>query len=900
MAVTLGSQLGSYEITALLGKGGFGEVYRAKDKKLKREVAIKILPDEFSSNPDRLTRFQREAEVLASLNHPNIAAIYDLATQDQSQFLVLELVGGETLAERIARGPIPVEESLNIAKQICEALEASHEKGVIHRDLKPANIKITTDGKVKVLDFGLAKIRETSVTSNLSNSPTLVTAPMSGMILGTAAYMSPEQIRGLSVDSRTDVFALGLILFEMLTGHQAFNGKDLTETISDVLKTEPDWNALPREVPRDVRRILRLCVAKDLRDRRGSASDVRVDIEETFRSQTDLPAPPHPKQHLLGRVLAAVIFVGIVVVASLLSYRALEHNQPTPVFAYIDAPTDYVLGESDFLVPLPTRTPIVFTPDGRALLIQAARAGKPQLFLRSLDNPEAKAIAGTEDARTPFVSPDGRWVGFSANGELRKVPIEGGTPTTICPLGLTLGPTGASWGAGDVILYAHSNGRIFRVPAGGGTPLQVTGTPPLTRLYATPYFLPDGKRFLYSDVSTLDVSDAKLMIQSLDGSAAKVVVPSATDGRLLSPGRLAFIRLGTLMTVPFDLTSGQATGDAVSALGSVMQSGLRARAGANNTGAGMFAVSSSGTLAAIRGPVAGGEENHLIWVTTDGRQLPAEPTSGMPVGARIEAFISPDQTRAVVGIIGPTRSGKWLVDWARNIWTACGDCTFPGDVHWSPDGQRLLGAIGPALIAHTIGGSPPDQELLREPDRNLAPVTWLADGRIFYQSAMTGKGMEIKVLEPGSGEGKVVVPMGVGVNADVSRDGRLIAFVTNQSGQTYVVAQSLKNPDLRVQVSAAGGNSPAWSADGTTLYYQGRGEGFRVFAVRISSTGALTASSPKELFSDPTGGCNPRCYDITADGSRFLMRDNNNDRRREKVTRIDLILNWASTLPKSK
>src|SRR5215467_9330738 len=260
MSVTIGSQLGSYEITALLGKGGFGEVYRAKDKKLKRDVAIKILPDEFSSNPDRLTRFQREAEVLASLNHPNIGAIHDLVTQDKSQFLVLELVDGETLAERIARGPIAVEEALNIAKQIAEALEAAHEKGVIHRDLKPANIKITPDGKVKVLDFGLAKIRESSPTSNLSNSPTLLTAATSGVILGTAAYMSPEQARGKEVDQRTDIFAFGCVLYEMLTGKHTFEGEDVTDILSAIVKMEPDWSRLTQNVSRDVLRLLRLCL----------------------------------------------------------------------------------------------------------------------------------------------------------------------------------------------------------------------------------------------------------------------------------------------------------------------------------------------------------------------------------------------------------------------------------------------------------------------------------------------------------------------------------------------------------------------------------------------------------------------------------------------------------------
>src|SRR5215471_10411598 len=381
MAVTIGSQLGSYEITALLGKGGFGEVYRAKDKKLKREVAIKILPDEFSSNPDRLTRFQREAEVLASLNHPNIAAIYDFVTQDQSQFLVLELVDGETLADRIARGPIPVEEALNIAKQIAEALEAAHEKGVIHRDLKPANIKVTPHGKVKVLDFGLAKIRQSSSASNLSNSPTLMTAPTSNVILGTTSYMSPEQAKGKEADRATDLWAFGCVLYEMLVGLQVFSGETVGEILSEIFKSEPDWARLPTNTPANVRRLLRRCLQKDANRRFGSARDVRIEIEEAVNE----PELPEPSTQAAKRSRFAWI-VAVFTTAACVAVTALYFSQK-PVVApewRVEINTPGTLGPLSFAV----------SPDGKTLVFAASGGGPERLWSRRLDKTDAQALAG--------------------------------------------------------------------------------------------------------------------------------------------------------------------------------------------------------------------------------------------------------------------------------------------------------------------------------------------------------------------------------------------------------------------------------------------------------------------------------------------------------------------------
>src|SRR5215471_13432514 len=458
MAVTIGSQLGSYEITALLGKGGFGEVYRAKDKKLKREVAIKILPDEFSSNHDRLTRFQREAEVLASLNHPNIAAIYDLAKQDQSQFLVLELVSGETLADRIARGPIPVEEALNIAKQIVEALEAAHEKGVIHRDLKPANIKITPHGKVKVLDFGLAKIRESSATSKLSNSPTLITAATSGAILGTAAYMSPEQAKGKDADRSTDVWAFGCVLYEMLTGKQAFNGDSIGEILAGILKGEADWSLLPSDTPAGIRKVVRRCLHKESDRRFKHAGDVRLELDEALSE----PASKMPDREavksggLIWRVTTALLTLALAIVTTL--FLTQRPSPPSELRVDIDTPS--------------TSRPNQFalSPDGQRLAFVAFNGVQTCLWLRSLDQTEAQPLPGTDDASLPFWSPDGRSLGFFVGTKLKRIDIGGGAATELADV---VQPSGGTWNSDGVIVFSNALG-LFRVPASGGRSVAVT------------------------------------------------------------------------------------------------------------------------------------------------------------------------------------------------------------------------------------------------------------------------------------------------------------------------------------------------------------------------------------------------------------------------------------------
>jgi eukaryotic-like serine/threonine-protein kinase len=903
MPLSVGTRLGPYEILAPLGAGGMGEVYRARDSKLGRDVAIKVLPQAFAADPDRLARFGREARVLASLNHPNIAHIHGFEQSGGTSALVMELVEGETLAERLARGPIPLDEALPIARQIAEALEAAHEQGIIHRDLKPANVKVRPDGTVKVLDFGLAKVLDPPATSgDAMNSPTLsARATRQGVILGTAAYMSPEQAAGKGVDRRTDLWSFGVVLMEMLTGRRVFDGETVSHVMAAVLKSEPDWGALPADTPASVRRLLQRCLEKDRRRRLDSAADARLEIDDA----SELAAVTGRVSRRTAASWSAVA-LGFLA-GGLLTSAAFGLRRPAgadggraPTYAEIEVPSGYVLGEDDTLVTLPLHTPMVFTPDGHALIIQAARDRKPQLFVRSLSNRDALPLAGTEGARAPFVSPDGKWVGFFSKSELRKVPIEGGEPTTVCQWASGLGPNGVSW-AGDVILFAdEGSSRIMRVSASGGTPVAVTTKPPTPRLHVTPFFLPDGKRFLFADVSRIDLADSHLMIQSLEGGAPREVVSDATDGRILPSGHLVFMRMGSLMSVGFDMSRGQATGDPVVAMRDVMQGGLRVRAGANHTGAGMFAVSSRGDVAAIRGGVVGGEGNRVIWMTPDGRSSPAEPTSGAPEGGRLVPRLSPDGSRFVVAVITALRREIWLADLSRNAWSVCTECGASSltrfGASWSADGRRLLFEAGnDSVVERRIDGSAPERILIREPNRVLMPGEWLADGRIVYLSAPPSSASDIRLLESGADVGRSIA---AGRSPAVSPDRKWLAFVSGQAAQSNVFLQSFPESTTREQVSAGGGADPAWSVDGKTLYYlHAKPEGgFVMMAVSVKTSPELVVGAPRELFASPNVPCaGIRCYDLAPDG-RFLLVDHQ-ARPIAAATRMDLILNWASAAP---
>jgi eukaryotic-like serine/threonine-protein kinase len=505
----IGTKLAHYEITSHLGTGGMGEVYQATDSKLARSVAVKFLPEAFSHDSERVARFEREARMLASLNHPHIAGIYGLEESGERKFLVMELVEGETLAERIKRGPIPVDESLSIAKQICEALEAAHEKGIVHRDLKPGNVKITPDGKVKVLDFGLAKAFEAEASkSNVSQSPTLsMAATNAGMILGTAAYMSPEQVKGQQVDRRTDIFAFGAVLYEMFTGRAVFEGEDVQDILGAVLKSEPDWTRLPAETPPGVRKLLRLCLEKNAKNRRSDATDVRVDIEQALvEPVTAMPETPPAR----GARLAWIAFAAALLAAVVLAIPAVRYLRETPPSSPPETRTE--------IVTPATEDPISFalSPDGRQIVFAASGGGASRLWLRSLAATAAQPLAGTEGAVSPFWSPDSRSIGFFADNKLKRLDIGGGAPQTLATVSTTRGGT---WNADGVILFTPAQGSpLFRVPASGGEAVAVTKLDRQTS-HRFPFFLPDGRQFLFLAQGTPET--AGIYLGSLDSTETR-------------------------------------------------------------------------------------------------------------------------------------------------------------------------------------------------------------------------------------------------------------------------------------------------------------------------------------------------------------------------------------------
>jgi serine/threonine protein kinase len=573
-----------------------GEVYRARDTKLKREVAIKTLPDEFSLDPERLARFQREAEALAALSHPNIGSIYHLQESDGSRYLVLELIEGDTLADILARrGALPVDEALNIAKQICEALEAAHEKGVVHRDLKPANVKILPDGRVKVLDFGLAKAIDSNNTNPaISNSPTMMSvASMPGVILGTASYMSPEQAKGRPTDMRTDIFAFGCVLYEMLTGKRAFDGDDVADVLSSVLKTEPDWTRLPAELPFGVRNLLRLCLEKNVKNRRSSATDARLDIDLASK---DTPGTVAIKASAI-RTRGAWVGVGVLTVTLATVSAAYFKIRNTPES-----------GEARLEINIPDThgtTAFALSPDGRSIVFSASGDGPQRLWLRRLENVDAQPLAGTEGGAYPFWSPDNASVGFFANGKLQRLDLSGGPPRALADAQV---PLGGTWGRDGTILFsAAGNSPLLRL-SDSGTPLRSPTKLGLGQVsHRWPQFLPDGKSFLY--YVNGNVNTRGIYLGFMDGTEPKRLTAADSAGAYLAPDHVLFVRQNALLAQRFDVSRQALTGDPV-AIADPVES--------NSNWRGTFAVSASGIVAYRAG---GASRFQLAWFDRVGKQI---------------------------------------------------------------------------------------------------------------------------------------------------------------------------------------------------------------------------------------------------------------------------------------
>jgi Tol biopolymer transport system component/tRNA A-37 threonylcarbamoyl transferase component Bud32 len=874
-----------------------GEVYRAADTKLGREVAIKVLPDEVARDPERLARFEREAHLLAALNHPRIAAIYGLEDADGHPFLVLEHVPGEDLAERLKRGRLPVDEAVSIAHQIAEALEAAHEKGIVHRDLKPANVKLTPDGEVKVLDFGLAKAWDAEAASGstapaLSQSPTLAhTGTVAGVILGTAAYMSPEQARGKPVGRRSDVWSFGVVLYEMLTGQPLFGGETVTDVIAAVVTREPDWAALPAETPPAVRRLLERCLRRDPRTRLPDMGAARLELEEAAPEAAGTqPSALDEGSHRgtrRGRLLASALAIagvagGIGLVLGLLWARPGPDDR---VLSFTVEPPE---GTTFYLHPERPGIPTL-SPDGRLLAFTAAAEGTHRLYVRPLSSTVARPVAGTEGAQYPFWSPDSRYVGFFADGKLRKVQVAAGgaPPVTLCDAPEM---KGASWGRNGTIVFAPSfTGPLHRVSEAGGESSPVTALDAERKedSHRHPWFLPDGRHFLYLARVSGGSPDNAVVVGSLDGGGGRVLLRSSAAAEYAS-GHLLFFRDGTLMAQPFDPDGLELTGEAVPIAESV-------RLVASGTALATFSASQDGVLAyEPAGPVA---MRRLVWRDRSGKEL---GTAGDP-GSYFDVRLSPDGTLALV-----TQSENpggnadvWIYELARNLKTRL---TFdPADEWggaWSPDGASVFFASNRDrsydLFRAAVGASSPEKALLSSAESKF-PTSVSPDGRLLaFTRNDPDTAMDVWTL-PLDGEGEPSPFLQAPFNQSVgmfSPDGRWMAYFSDESGRPEVYVTPFPDPGRKWQVSTRGGSWPEWREDGKEIFYRASDGSLSAATVEAEGDG-LVIGSPQSLFPIDIADTNFR-YTVTADGQRFLVVEPAGAERAQPLT---VVVNWPAALP---
>ena len=862
-----------------------GRIYRARDTKLDRDVAIKILPEGVAHDADRLARFQREAKTLASLNHPNIAIIHGLEQAGDVHALVMELVEGDDLSERIARGAIPIDEALPIAKQIAEALEAAHEQGIIHRDLKPANIKVRSDGTVKVLDFGLAKAMEPTAALSVSHSmsPTITTPAMTqaGMILGTAAYMSPEQAKGRPADRRSDVWAFGCVLYEMLTGRRIFDGEDVSDTIAAVLKEEPVWSALPFDTPDPIRTLLERCLRKDVRRRLPNIGAARIEIEEAFsrsgsRAHLSTPAVSGGPRYRwpLVALLSLLVALGLAI-------RIMRMPAPDTRIVSFDV-TGWRGADMDVGHPL--------SPDGRWVTFTASSGGKRSIWVRALDSVVSQPLPGTEvvePARLVW-SADSRYIAFFADGKLKKVAVTGGPPSVICN---EVGRD-ASWSSQNVILIGGQGKALLQVSAAGGQPTPATELGANETTHDYPEFLPDGRHFLYLARHGREPADWDLFVGSLD-SKERRLLPGIHAGASYSPtGHLLFVRDTTLMAQPFDLERLEISGDA-SPIAERVWVGPRTP----------FSFSTNGTLAYLDAPVR--PESRLAWFDRTGREGAAvAPMGDYGTGPAGPARLSPDGKQVAFARGNGLDQDVFLLDVEKG--TASRFTSLVGADFapvWSPDGRigfassrdgagnvAAYNYTGANLYARAVGVVGQDTVLLKT-DAGKIPTDWSRDGQyLAYTSRNDVWALPLSVT--GNAEPlRVTNTAFVESNARFSPDGRWIAYQSNESGtQGDVYIQSFPAPGVKQQVSTKGGILPRWGPKGTELLYVTPSS--TLMSVSLKSAGAsLQVGTPVPLFSLPTfqtGGD----YDVSADG-RLLVHVMDTERPPFSVT---VVLNWARRL----
>jgi serine/threonine protein kinase len=884
-----GKSLGPYEIVSPLGAGGMGEVYRARDSRLGRDVAIKVLPPELSASPEVRQRFEREAKTISQLSHPHICALYDVGREGETEYLVMELLEGETLTGRLAKGALPLDQTLRFGQEIAGALDTAHRQGIVHRDLKPGNIMLTKSG-VKLLDFGLAKAAAPQASKgSLTSLPTQQGLTQEGAILGTFQYMAPEQLEGKDADARTDIFAFGAVLFEMATGRKAFSGATQASLIGAILHTDPQAVSSTQPAsPQALDRVVRTCLAKDPEERWQSAADVRRELR-WIAEASQAPAPSgaaavrRPDRRWLPWTVAAaalVVAVGAVVPAARLARRA--------------AAPPRLMRSSIVLPELSAPRAATLSPDGTKMVLVARDAsGKSILWIRSLDRLAAEPLAGTESPSFPFWSPDSRSIGFFADGKLKKIAVSGGPAQTLCEAPIS---RGGSWGREGTILFAPvPDGPLYRIPASGGVATPVTRFDPGRgeTSHRWPFFLPDGRRFLFLVASFGSGEEREKMgvyAGSLDSKEEKFLLPAKSVMAYASPGYLLFLRERNLMAQPFDEKAVTISGDAIPVADTVQYFPQTANA--------LFSVSQNGLLLYQAG--SSQVLAQMVWIDRTGRELGPLGAPGDLANPRI----SPDGKRVAVDIIDHQTGNMdiWIYPSSGGVATrVTSDPAIDGAAVWSPDGERLafmsLRKGHPDVYIRSASGAG-GEECILQSERAKYTADWSPDGRFILCRVIDAKSNLELWAVPVEGDRKPFPFLKAGFGAShgqFSPDGRWVAYASNESGKWEVFVAPFPGPGGNWKVSAAGGSEPRWRRDGRELFYLAP-DG-KLMAVEVKPGATFEAGAATPLF--PTrrrvtvSSTDMFSYDVAPDGQRFLVSKDVGEVTSSPLT---VVLNWVEGL----
>ena len=890
MAISLGQRLGPYELLAAAAAGGMGEVYRARDTRLDRIVAIKVLPPHLSGRPELRGRFEREARTIGGLNHPHICVLHDIGQQDGTDYLVMEYLEGETLAERLTKGPLPLEQTLQFAIEIVDALDKAHRKGITHRDLKPGNIMLTKSG-TKLLDFGLAKLRQEAAPgevslSNLSTRDDTITAQ--GTILGTLQYMAPEQLEGKDADARTDIFAFGVVVYEMATGKKAFDGKSQASLIAAILEKEPPaMTSLQPMTPPALDRAIRRCLAKDPDERWQSAGDLCRELKWIAQGgpQADsLPGATKRRTRPLA-TQASVLGLGALLLGAAIAGVAVWNLKPAPREPVTRATVNLPPGQQ--LAGLESGPALALSPDGTQLVYIARQGNTQQIYLRAMDSQESRAVSGTEGAVNPFFSPDGQWLGFFSGGKLQKIPLSGGAGVSLADVTF---PKGASWSSEGIIAFTPITGAsaMMQVKDSGGAPQPLTRMASGQASHRWPDFLPGGRALVFAAGSNaLTFRTAKILAQSVStGEQHDLIQGGGTLPRYALSGHLIYARGASLMAVPFDPERLAVTGSAVPVADGVLQSPV--------FGIAQYALSHTGTLVYVPG---GSESAHLrlMWVSRSGVEQPLPA----PAQAYFAPRLSPDGQRVAVGIT-EEESQTWLYDLSRETLTRF---TFGGDSNinptWTPDGKRIAFASdnGGALnlfwqLADGSGGL----ERLTTGAYTQVPLSYSPDGQFlayFEVNPTTQRDIWMLRMSDRKTQPFLQTPYDEAAPR-FSPDGHWLAYISNESGRYEIYVQPFPGPGGKWQISTEGGEEPAWNPKGGELFYR---SGDKMMAVDITTQPGFAVGKPRMLFEGryEHAAVPSTDYAVSPDGQRFLMLKSS-ESAQAAPTQINVVLNWFEEL----